>query len=398
MKRVLIATAVPYWHRQKGNQQRIFELVSFLAAHYSVTVFYMGQEQPPNDNLNVSYITTNPYGVWTDFAWRFLNWMPTRLRTRMVRTLNDLSYRRTMKAFYNARVADEFRRIYAANHYHAVVIEYIWYGFLADAIDKDRSISFLDVHDVFHKRVESFARFGRVPDKVVNENEELGVYRKFDYLIAIQRVEFDYLNGLFPGKALLAMHPQQANPDIYGKRLDALRPGDKLNLVYFGSFGDLNLDAVNWFVERVWSSDLADRFVLNIYGAICDALTIDVPGIFIKGCIEDLRDAYRDADIAINPIRFGSGLKIKNVEALAYGVPVVTTSVGAEGLEEGVDEFLLCADDADGFRAQIFKLADESMRRSISEKALAFVSDKLTHEVCFGAIKQIIDEEPSDRE
>jgi glycosyltransferase involved in cell wall biosynthesis len=192
------------------------------------------------------------------------------------------------------------------------------------------------------------------------------------------------------------MHPHRPEPDVYPERLRQLRSDEKLNLVYFGSFGDQNVDAINWFVGEVWLTGLADRFVLSVYGSVCDGLTTRVPGVRLCGGIANIENVYSDADIAINPVRFGSGLKIKNIEALAFGVPLVTTSVGAEGLEEGEGTFFLCGDSPDDFKRQLSRLVDTETRRSFSEKALAFVDQNLTPEACFGPIKSAIDEGPRD--
>ena len=323
--------------------------------------------------------------------------MPARPRSRFISLLNRLGYRRTLASFYNPGLLDHFRKVLESGHYDSVIIEYIWYGYLADAVDRTESAVYLDVHDIFHQRVEGYARFGRVPDKVVTREEELEVYRKFDCLIAIQRAEYDFLSGLFPGSVVLAMHPQRPNDELYRRRLMRAPQDEKLNLVYFASFGDLNLDAINWFVNEIWSGDLAERFVLNVYGEICDALRIDTPGVHLRGKVPRVDDVYRDADIAINPARFGSGLKIKTVEALAFGVPLVTTAVGAEGVENEPNEFFLRADSPEEFRRQILRLTDSVLRRSISERALAYVRDNLSHEKCFGQLRSAIEGGLCDR-
>ena len=73
--------------------------------------------------------------------------------------------------------------------------------------------------------------------------------------------------------------------------------------------------------------------------ALCDLLGDAVvrqqiaDGVLSIGPVETIDVFWPNIDIAINPIRFGSGLKIKNVEALAYGLPLLTTPIGAEGLE-----------------------------------------------------------------
>ena len=65
---------------------------------------------------------------------------------------------------------------------------------------------------------------------------------------------------------------------------------------------------------------------------------------YIKSKIDDLNVLYgRKADLIINPVQLGGGLKIKNVEALANGLPLITTPEGANGLEDGINNAFLLA-------------------------------------------------------
>ena len=391
MTRVLVATAVPFWQRRKGNHQRIFELVRFLSSKNAVTVFYMGHEHALPDELDFEFLTVNPHRGFQSIAWWWLDRLPSRARAAIVTRLNNLRYTRTLDSFHSAKALGAFKKVLEKTHYDAIVIEYIWYGFLADVVDRQRSQLFLDVHDIYHRRKLSYQKFDRTPDKIAKESEEIAVYEKFDYLISIQKSDFDYLRRLFPNKALLSMHPHQPQLDSYRNRLKKSFSNNKLNIVYFGSFSDFATDAIQWFVDNVWSPELSDKFQLQVFGGVCDGLVLDAPGIELKGPVSDIADVYRDADIAINPIRFGSGLKIKNTEAMAFGVPLLTTAVGAEGLEEGVDKIFLLADGAEEFRAQLLTLIDTARRQALSGEALRFVEHSLSQEACFAPIQEIID-------
>lgn len=392
MKRVLLVTDVPFWERLKGNQQRVFKLVAFLAEHYSVTVFFTGYETPETGGVSVSFKTMDSHSRGASIPWRLLNSLPSRLRYMIINFMNRVGYRRTLKSFYRPDLMEEFARFYESSDFDAVIIEYVWYGFLADAVDHEKSLLLLDFHDLYHQRVESYRRFNRIPDRVITREEELAVFEKFDYLIALQRTDFNFLSGLLPGKLLVTMHPHRAFPEMYPRRLASGRTRDKLSLVYFGAFSDASLDSVRWFVRDVWASDLAQLYELNIYGTVCEALTVRERGVVLRGRVATVEEVYRNADVAINPVRFGSGLKTRNIEAMAFGVPLVTTSVGAQGLEEHIDDLFLCANDADEFRKQLLYLADPAKRRSISEKSLAFVGEELTREACFASLKSAIDE------
>ena len=190
---------------------------------------------------------------------------------------------------------------------------------------------------------------------------------------------------------MLAMHPVKAHPRRYADRVGGRSDQGRLILIYFGSNSDANVDAIEWFIEEVWSPDLAEQFELQIHGGICDSLRISASGVRVCGRSSSIDAVYHDADIAINPQRFGSGLKIKTVEAMGYGVPVLTTSIGAEGLEEVTGRALLCADDAAAMRRQLLRLNNASLRGALSESALDFVSRSLTPEACFGSLRKLIE-------
>ena len=80
-------------------------------------------------------------------------------------------------------------------------------------------------------------------------------------------------------------------------------------------------------------------------------------GIIIKGFVsdEELRSLYQTCRIVTVPLRYGAGVKGKVVEALHYGAPVVTTSVGAEGIPKA-SSVMRIADDAEAFAEKILEL------------------------------------------
>jgi glycosyltransferase involved in cell wall biosynthesis len=391
MKSVLLVTDVPFWLQRKGNHQRIAAMLTYLANHFRITVVFLGIEKPQLRDDNVTVIHACRHRGLTELAWKLFRALPGRLQQTIIRLLDKLNLQRSLDSFGDDHVVEQFSSIYNADHFDAVIIEYIWHGYLAKAVDQKQSLLLLDTHDIFHRRIAEYARFGRTPDKTVTKEQELDVYKQFSQLIAIQTVEYDYLDKIYPGHVVLAMHPVKAHPGRYTERMCNSSDAGKLTLIYFASYGDANVDAIEWFVDEVWNDQLAEKFELQIHGAICDSLRISKTGVRIYGRSPTVDAVYRDADIAINPQRFGSGLKIKTVEAMGYGVPSLTTSVGAEGLEDAKDQALLCADDAADMQRQLLRLSDVTLRKFLSQNGLEFVAHRLTPEACFGPLHQLID-------
>jgi glycosyltransferase involved in cell wall biosynthesis len=114
---------------------------------------------------------------------------------------------------------------------------------------------------------------------------------------------------------------------------------------------------------------------LLLAGKICEVVG-DLPGVAKLGYLENLDDAYAAADIVINPTQFGTGLKIKSIEALGQSKILVSTPAGSEGLESGANEAFLIAHDSDEFAQHLVKvLTHPGFAQLLAEAAYAFAEN-----------------------
>jgi glycosyltransferase involved in cell wall biosynthesis len=105
------------------------------------------------------------------------------------------------------------------------------------------------------------------------------------------------------------------------------------------------------------------------------------------GVVPKARDAWAQLDVAINPVRWGSGLKIKTVEAFATGVPLVTTTEGARGVSAQAGSSFLLADDPGLFAQHVLDLINSAaLRRSVADAGFAWASKTLSPDACFGPL------------
>lgn len=123
-------------------------------------------------------------------------------------------------------------------------------------------------------------------------------------------------------------------------------------LMYVGFLGwEPNVQGLLWFIEEVWPRLHAKHpdLVFDIVGKNPDkrlqAAVEPHPGIRLTGYVADLQTIYRDSRVSVAPLLFGSGMKVKVLDAMARGVPTVTTSVGAEGIAVENGRHLLVEDD-----------------------------------------------------
>ncbi len=88
-------------------------------------------------------------------------------------------------------------------------------------------------------------------------------------------------------------------------------------------------------------------------------------GVRCVGFVDDVPTFYSGVDVVVAPIRYGGGIKIKVLEAMACGRPVVTTSIGAEGIAEADEEALVVVDDPAEFADAVVVLLEDRERRSV---------------------------------
>jgi sugar transferase (PEP-CTERM/EpsH1 system associated) len=150
-----------------------------------------------------------------------------------------------------------------------------------------------------------------------------------------------------------------------------------------------NVEAATSFAQRIWPS-LRQRFPqlsLWIVGANPTPEVRELgklEGVTVTGTVPEVRPYYRDALAAIVPLRTGGGTRLKILEAMAAGVPVISTPLGAEGLTVTPDKTILMADpdDAEAWVRHLAHLTtSESNRKTLTAAALELVRTQYDWEI-----------------
>jgi glycosyltransferase involved in cell wall biosynthesis len=160
-------------------------------------------------------------------------------------------------------------------------------------------------------------------------------------------------------------------------------------LLHIGTmFYPPNADAVRWFVAEVFGRIRAAvpdaRFVVVGARPPADIAALHDPerGIEVRGYVPDIAPLLAEAAATVVPTRAGSGMRVKILEAMAMGLPVVSTTVGAEGIFAVPDTHLLIADDAPAFAdAAIRLLSDSALRARLRAQAHALAAGRYDRHV-----------------
>jgi polysaccharide biosynthesis protein PslH len=190
------------------------------------------------------------------------------------------------------------------------------------------------------------------------------------------------LGGRYP-KLSCSVVPSGYDPAYFS-------PGESLpereleHIIFVGSmdYGP-NIGAVARFVTGVLPLVLEKKpkLHLTIVGRnpTAEILALEGPNVAVTGSVPDVRPYLSQATLMIVPLLIGGGTRLKIVEAMGMSCPVVSSTIGAEGLGLTDGEELLLADDAESFAEAILSLIDNPVRASeLAERAKSFVEANLT--------------------
>jgi polysaccharide biosynthesis protein PslH len=167
--------------------------------------------------------------------------------------------------------------------------------------------------------------------------------------------------------------------------------------VFTGSMDwDANINGVEFFLKEIWSLVLKiqpeAKFVIvgrNPPSSLA-ALARDIAGVSLTGFVEDVRPYVHNADAFVIPLLVGGGTRIKAFEAMAMGCPIVSTSIGTEGLGAVAGEHFLERDTPEAFADAILNLfKDSALRTKISKTARRLVEEKFGHKVAAQVFEEV---------
>ncbi len=205
--------------------------------------------------------------------------------------------------------------------------------------------------------------------------------RTFDAVIGVSEDDCEVMRRDYGGRSIAPV-PTGVDTDFFRPRgVASLVP---CSLVFTGSMDWMpNEDAIRFFFEDIMPAVLAQvpQATLTVVGRNPGPALLEIartrPYVTVTGRVDDVRPYIEQATCFIVPIRIGGGTRLKIYEAMAMEKPVVSTTIGAEGLplRDGVD--ILMADDPADFAAAVVRLLrDEGLAREIGAQAAASVRSR----------------------
>lgn len=337
--------------------------------------------------IKVSYATLNTKKHLVDnniieSKFSFLNQITTHFINTDVKPIGAICNLFTNKSYHLSRFYDkEFENklvhLLQNNHFDLIHFEGLYSAVYLDSIKKlCHCPMILRQHNIEHQIWERLSQKTKNPLKKWYLNllskrlkrEEINLFNQFDQIVSIAETDNKITNKLSPNTKCQTIgigfdfHPKLVNSNNY-------------HIYHIGSMEWLpNQQAMDWFYHQIWSKLKLKHPQLHFYMAgksmPSHYFNWNDSHFHVLDYVENLEEFTSDKQILVVPLLSGSGIRIKTIEGMFQGKSIVTTSVGAQGLNCINYKHLLIADNEDDFIECISELVNnQKLRDDLSKNA-----------------------------
>lgn len=405
---LLISQLIPYPLIEGGNISQ-FAIIDYLRKYYKITLVCVVKYDHQLSDIE------QLKAIWTDVSFEVINLIPAlpdftrpgilkRVKGKVKRTLRSIKPGKIEKVNTIQQVKyDEFDQPYLISITEAkprafieqfnsillkrkpdlVQIDFISYADLVHVIPANIK-TVLVHHEIRTARFESYLKTKNRPATAYEKyimsyvgNDENTILEKFKAIIVFSNNDRERLKSTV-NTSKVYVSPFPVLEESFEKITEANLSVKKL--VFVGGENHYpNKDAVEWFIEHVLDK-IRQHHDLELYIAGKWSLeTInkykDHPFVHFGGYVSDLK-GYCMNSIMVAPVRIGSGIRTKILYAMAQGIPVISTTLGCEGITVKDRESIVIADDSSSFLSGLsYLLEDKNNISSIIKKAQQIIHD-----------------------
>ena len=395
MNILLLSPWLP-WPLHDGGRIRIFETLRYLSRHHSVTlVTLVCQNEEAQHASAVS-------GFCENIVTSVLSNKTGAVFSRLSKGV--FSNRPLVQSFYyDPSLARRIRDLTATVAYDIVQVEFPFLTPYLEAV-KPRGYAkrILSMHNIESLRFErelQLSRWGKrrmvlLGDHYFFRSWEEKAIREFDGIVTVSELERGWVQRHAPG-ATVEVIPNGVD-SVYFSPAPCLPSKENPYIVFTGAMDyPPNVDAAGWFCAEVFPplQRKISTLGFKIVGRNPAPQVLDLGkrhGVEVTGTVADIRSYVTGALALVVPLRSGGGTRLKILEAMAMERPVISTSVGAEGLEITPGTDILIADNAEQFVIHIERLVkslEESKNLGTAGRRL--VVEKYDWRVCLSGLDRL---------
>jgi len=225
------------------------------------------------------------------------------------------------------------------NHfnYDFIIVHYVWLSKALTLVGSD-VVKILETHDVLTHRDLIFKKANLKPEFFYcNPEQEAIALARADIILSNQGDDANFFKSLNPDKPIFIIPhlPTKKDLNLESQKDNFYSGPKKRRLGFLGVDNTVNKHALSNFIDALKLEGLNSSYEVHVAGTISNsfASSLDIKSY---GYVEDLADFFSRIDIFINPIIHSTGQKIKLMDAISYGIPILSTDNGSEGLPNRV--------------------------------------------------------------
>ena len=374
MKILYLSPTVPY-PLTDGGRIRVFNLLKQIAQNKDVTLLAL--ETQPTDGESIAHI--QDLGIKVHLVPN-----SSTLSRVSLSTLFSAFFKRqpiTVARYNVTAYRQKLRELLSTETFDLVHYEMFHTAHLYTETDLPRVLSQQNVDSAIWRRLKSetsnlFYKCAYWTQQLAFERYERVISPKFDAVTCTSDIDAAVFQQ-HCAEDIVEVIPNGV--DVTHYRPDFASKGTA-HLIYIGSMDWYpNEDAVSFFAEEVLPQiqNSVPDVKFSIVGGNPSARVqklADREGVVVTGRVHEIKPYFAEATVFVVPLRIGSGTRLKILEALAMGKAVVSTTVGAEGLDLRDGEEIFIADEPKAFAEAVTQLlTDSSLRQKIGENGRARV-------------------------
>jgi len=289
-----------------------------------------------------------------------------------------------LSRFYSEAFELKIIDILQKNKFDIIQLESLYVSMYIDVIRKySKAKVVIRTHNIEHKLWEQKSKYEKniFKKKYLSvlarqlKKQEIQLLSKADAVIPITLLDADWIKKNTDQKKIFTA-PFGFSPDA----LKITKNKEVENALFFIGALDWfpNAEGLNWFLDNVWNKVLLNLPNLKLYiagkGMGADYKNRKIKNATFLGEVDNAHDFIQSKRVMIVPLLTGAGMRVKIIEGMAMGKVIVTTSIGAEGIDCTHNENILIADTKEDFVAAIKTSIDNPEKcELISKKAQSFV-------------------------
>lgn len=288
-----------------------------------------------------------------------------------------------VEKFINRAYEEKINDMISKNSYYSIIFDHLNITSYCKKIEKVNSLKILSEHNceylILKRRYENeksiLKKFYLKYEYRKTEKYEKHIIEKFDKVIMLTEEDKKYISDKDIQNDKISIVPISVDTNYKKQNYN-----NKIkNLIFLGTMSWYpNEHGILWFLKNVWPLIIKGNKEIKLYivgkNPSDEIMKMNNDRVIVTGYVDDVNKYIEICNVCIVPLFIGGGMRVKILECMAKGIPVISTSIGAEGIKYTRNNEIVIADTPEEFVESIYKLNDKCFYNNIKINGIKLVN------------------------